>query len=136
MARGKFVGGKDVHLGFVGVEGFGVEVGNLPGSLALGKGGENYLVAAPLQLLLPHVAHVGDVLDVDDLSAPFGKGASYPVGHEVGAQVAHVGVAVNGGAASVDAGYARLDGGYCFHPLVEGVVYAKQRNPPCDTLEL
>ena len=44
--------------------------------------------------------------DVDDLRASFGKGASYPVGHKVGAQVAHVGVAVNGGAASVDAGYA------------------------------
>ena len=46
-----------------------VKLGNLLDGLALGQGGKNHLVAAGLDQLLAHVAHVGDVLDVVDLQA-------------------------------------------------------------------
>ena len=92
---GEHVGLLDVDALFIFPENAGVEFANFLEGLAFGQGGHNHLVAAGLGQLLPHMAHVGDVLDVIDLVAVYFQDAANPVGHQVGAQVADVSVAVH-----------------------------------------
>ena len=106
----------------VSQERLGVELRNLLGCLALGQGGGDHLVLALLQHLLAHVAHVGDVLDVDDAEVLKLKGTADPVGHEVGAHVADVGVAVDCGPAGVHPDDARLQGLQLFRLPGKGIV--------------
>ena len=95
---GEVVGWENVELLFVSVEGLCVEPGYLLGSLPLGESGQYHFVPTGLEHLLPHVAHIGNVLDVDHVVSPVLQGPFDPVGHHVGAEVAYMGIAVHGGA--------------------------------------
>ena len=119
---GEFLRGDDVELALVAEEPVGVELGDLGGGFALGYGGGDDFVAALLQDFLAHMADVGDVLDVDDLQAVELEGAAYPVGHQVGSEVADVGVAVHGWAAGVHFDDAALYGAHFVNSLGESVV--------------
>ena len=76
------------------------------------------------------MAHVGDVFDVPDFEAVAQQGAAEPVGHHIGAEVADMGVAVDGGAAGIHPRHARLGGFDGFNPFRQGVVDAQQSNSP------
>ena len=123
MFRGPGVdlGRKDVDSRLVLVEAVGVELGYLPNGLALGQGRQYHLVPAGFQQLLAHVPDVGDVLDVEHLDPAGFQHAADPVGHQVGAQVADVGVAVHGGAAGVHANQSRLNRLDFFRLLGKGI---------------
>ena len=97
-------------------------MGDLGGGFALGDGGGDDFVAALFQDFLAHMADVCDVLDVDDLQAVELEGAAYPVCHQVGSEVADVGVAVHGGAAGVHLDDAALDRAHFVNSLGESVV--------------
>jgi len=103
----KVAGGQDVQLRLVFEEGVGVEAGDLRGRLALGAGGGDDPVLFLCELALAHVADVGDVLDVVHRVAVGLQKAAQPVRHEIRAQVADVGVAVDGGPAGVKPDVAR-----------------------------
>ena len=112
---GEFVGGADSQLRLVRAESLGVELRDFGGRLALFERGGDHLVLAALQHLLAHVSHVGDVLDVDDVQPLRAQRAAYPVRHEIGAQVADVGVPVHRRPAGVHADDARLYGRNLVH---------------------
>ena len=60
---------QNVQPRLVFMESLSVKMGDLVGSLALFQGRQNHPIAPLLQHLLTHVAHVGDVLDMDNLVA-------------------------------------------------------------------
>ena len=124
------MGLQDVQPFLIAVEPSGVQFGDLLHRLAFGKGGQDHLVPARFHQLLPHVADVGDVLDVLNFEAMMRQGAPNPVGHHVGAQVADVGVPVHRRPAGVHTDNARLRRFDFFYPLSEGIVYVQQSNCP------
>ena len=79
-----------------------------PASCARGRPDEHPVLAA-VEPLVAEVAHVGDVLDVEDLDAVVEQHAPDQVREQVAAQVADVGVAVDGRAAGVHPDATRLD---------------------------
>ena len=82
-----------------------VEVGDLGRRLALGLGGKLDLVLAVdgVELVVAHVADIGDVLDVAHLVAEVLERSVQQVAEQVRPQVADVRVLVDRAAAGVDA---------------------------------
>ena len=115
---------------FVPVEGLGVELGYFLWGFALGQSGGNHLVLTLLQHLLAHVAHVRDVLHLDDAEALYLKRPAYPVGHEVGAHVPQVGKSVYGRPAGVHPDNPRLQGLQLLRLSGKGVVKSHNHAPP------
>ena len=82
------------------------------GVLRLEPGLDEHPVLAAVEPLVPQVADVGDVLDVEDLEPVVQERPADEVGEQVTAQVADVGVAVDRRPARVHpdpAGLERLD---------------------------
>ena len=126
---GEDVGGQYIDLRLVLVEAVGIKLRDLLGCPSFGKGGQNHLVPAGLHQLLPHVAHVGNILDVVDLQPLDLQNPPYPVGHKVGPQIPDVGVTVHSWPASVHAHLSRLNRLDFLHLLGQRVVYAQQAAP-------
>src|SRR5438034_5465168 len=74
---------KDAQTPLVAVKTRFVELGDLLRRLALGEGGGNDLVLAPLDRVLPHMPDVGDVLDRDDGVAEVLERSAEPVREQV-----------------------------------------------------
>ena len=106
---GEDVRRQDVDRRLVGVEGGFVGVGDLGRRLVLESGGDEHRVGATIESLVAQVADVGDVLDVQDVDAVVEQDAADEVGQEVAAQVADVGVAVDGRSAGVHSDPSRLE---------------------------
>ncbi len=104
------------------MEAVGVVLGYLLDGLTLGQRRQDHLVPTGFHQLLAHVPHIGNVLDVVDFETVRFQGAPYPVSHEVGSQIAYVGVSVDRGATGVHPYQPRFDGLDFFHLLGEGVV--------------
>ena len=115
------VGGQDVDQRLVGVEGRFVGVGDLARCLVFEAGGDEHRVRPAVEALVAQVPDVGDVLDLEDVDAVVEQGAPDQVGEEVAAQVADVGVAVDGRAAGVHPDAARLERLDRFDPPAQGV---------------
>ena len=92
---------EDVHERGVGVEGSLVRVRDLAGGAALEARGDEHRVDLATGVVRAEVAHVGDVLDLEDLDAVVHERAADQVGEQERPQVADVGVAVDGGAAGI-----------------------------------
>ena len=121
---GEHVGRLDVGAFLVLPEPFGVELADFLEGFALGQRGHDHLVAAGLGQFLPHVADIGDVLDVVDLEAIGLEDAADPVRHHVGPEVTDVGVPVDGWPAGVHGNPARRDRPNLFDVFRQGVVDA------------
>ena len=106
-----------------------VEIGDLHRRLALRLGGELDLVLAVdrVELVITHVADVGDVLHVADLVAEVLERPMQQVAKEIGPQVADVRVLVDGAPAGVDADAARLERHERLGASRERVVQADRR---------
>ena len=98
---------QDVDGGFILQPGIGVELSDLRRALALRLGGQLHAVLALVEGVVAHVPDVGDVLDGTNLVAQVLQGPPQDVREEEAAQVADVGVAVDGRAAGVDADQSR-----------------------------
>ena len=125
------VRGQDVDQRLVGVEGRLVRVGDLSRSLVFEAGGDEHRIGSAVEPLVAQVSDVGDVLDLEDVDAVIKQRPPDQVGKEIAAQVADVGVAVDGRAAGVHphpAGLERLDG---FDPSSEGVAEAQRHQDTC-----
>ena len=127
---GELVGGQYVQPGLVLPETVGVELGDFGDGFALGQRGQDHLVAAGFHQFLAHMPHVGDVLDVIDRVAVNGQDAADPVGHQVGTQVADVGIAVHRRPAGVHRDAARRDGPDFVNGLGEGIVDTQHTASP------
>ena len=118
------VGGVEVEERLVVEPGGGVEVGDLPGGLALERGRLLHLVAGGQRIVLvvAHVPDVGDVLDVAHLVAEVLERPVQQVAEQVRPQVADVRVLVDGAAAGVDADLPGLERLEVLDPAGERVV--------------
>ena len=125
------MGGQDVDAFLIPPEAVGVELRDFGHGFTLGQGGEDHLVAAGFHQFLAHMPHVGDVFDVMDRAAVGGQDAAYPVGHQVGAEVADVGVAVHGGAAGVHRHPAGGDGPDFLNGFGQGIVDTQHAVTSC-----
>jgi hypothetical protein len=106
------VGRQDVDRRFVGVECGLVRIGDLGRGLVLQAGGNQHRVLTAVEALVAQMAHVGDVLDVEDLDAVVQERPPDEVGQQVAAQVSDMRVAVDGRTACVHpdpAGLERID---------------------------
>ena len=83
VARGKTCAGQDVDERLVGVEGRLVRVRDLGRRLVLEAGLDEHPVLAAVEPLVAQVAHVGDVLDVEDLDPVVQQGPPDQVGEQV-----------------------------------------------------
>ncbi len=104
---------EDVDQCLVGVESRLVGIRDLGGRLVLETGLDEHRVGAAVDPLVAQMADVGDVLDVEHVDAVVQQRPSDEVREQVAAQVADVGVAVDGRAAGVHPdppGLDRLDG--------------------------
>ena len=109
----ELVGRQEVDQRGVGVEGGLVGVRDLAGAAALEAGRNEHRVLLAPSRVGPQVADVRDVLDMEDLDAVVQHGAPDQVGEQERAEIADVGVPVDGRAARVHAqpaGLDRLDG--------------------------
>ena len=95
------VGRQDVDERGVGVEGRLVRVGDLRWRLVLETGGDEHPVLAAVEALVAEVAHVGDVLDLEDIDSVVEDRPADEVGEHERPQVADVRIAVDGRAAGV-----------------------------------
>ena len=93
--------GQDVDGRLVGMERRLVRGGDLGRRLGLQSGLDQHRVLAAVEALVAQMADVGDVLDVEDVDPVIEQDAPDEVGQQVAAQVAHVGVAIDGRAAGV-----------------------------------
>ena len=116
------VGRQDVHERGVGMERRLVRGRDLGRRLRFQAGRHEHPVLAAVEALVPQVPHVRDVLDVEDVEAVVEERPPDQVREEVAAQVADVGVAVDGRAAAVHRHPARLD-------RVHGLDLAGERVP-------
>jgi hypothetical protein len=85
-------------------------------------------------MFLSQVAYVGYVFYVDNPDALVHQGSPDPVSHQIGAEVANVGVAINRWPAGVHTGHTGFQGFNLFDSFVKGVVDPQQRCPPTVTL--
>src|SRR5439155_9003701 len=92
----KDVGGQDVHRRLVGVEGGFVCGSDLGRRFRLKPSGDEHPVLAPVESLVPQVADIGDVLDVQDIEAVVEQDAPDEVSQQIAAQVADMRIAVHG----------------------------------------
>ena len=122
---GEDVRGQDIELLLVFQECGGVEAGDLRRRLPFGQGGGDHLILAALQHLLSHVSHIGDVLNVAHAIAAGLQKASQPIGDQVGAEVADVGMAVHRGSTGVNLYQPRLQRRERFLAACESVVQAE-----------
>ena len=109
VARGKTWAGQDVDQRLVGVEGRFVGVRDLARRLVLETGRDEHRIRSAVEPLVAQVSDIGDVLDLEDVDAVVEQGASDEVGQDVAAQVADMGVAVDGRTAGVHPDPARLE---------------------------
>ena len=108
-----------------------VRVRDLAGSLVFEAGRDEHRIRSAVEALVAQVSDVGDVLDLEDVDPVVEQRPPDQVGKEVAAQVADVGVAVDGRPAGVHpdpAGLERLDG---FDPSSEGVAEAQRHQDTC-----
>ena len=120
------VGRQDVDQRLIGVERRLVGVRDLAGRLVLEAGRDEHRIRPAVESLVAQVSDVGDVLDLEDVDAVVEESPPDQVGKEIAAQVADVGVAVDGRSAGVHphpAGLERLDG---FDPSSKGVAEAQR----------
>ena len=103
--------------------------GDLGRRLRLEAGSDEHRVRPEVDALVAQVADVGDVLDVQDVDAVVQQGASDEVGQDVAAQVADVGVAVDGRAAGVHPDPSGLERFDRFDPAGQGVAEAEHGGP-------
>ena len=101
--------GQNVELRLVLQKGLGVEIRDLVKGLAGGQSRRDHLVLAPLHHILPHVAHVRDVLDVLHPVPMALQQPAQRVRHNIRPHIADVGVAVHRGPAGIHADHAGLD---------------------------
>ena len=128
---GEHMGRQDVDPFLIPPEAIGVELRDFGHGFALGQRRQDHLVAAGLHQLLAHMPHVGDVLDVIDLIAVRNQDAADPVGHQVGAEVADVGIAVHRRPAGVHSDAAGGDGPDFLNGFGEGVIDAQHIGASC-----
>ncbi len=100
---------KDVDQRLVGMEGRFVGVGDLARRLVFETGRDEHRIRSAVEPLVAQVSDIGDVLDLEDIDAVVEQGAADQVGQEVAAQVADMGVAVDGRAAGVHPDAARFE---------------------------
>ena len=109
VARGKTLRRQDVHGRLVRVERRLVRGRDLGRGLVLQAGLDQHPVLAAVEPLVPQVADVGDVLDVEDREAVVQQHPTDEVGEQVAPQVPDVRVAVDGGTAGVHPDATGLD---------------------------
>lgn len=127
-SAGADCGGEEVEVGPIFFESGGIEAGEIPD---IGKsfaffGFEalcHFVFTAPIgDVIFGEVPDVGDVADGRDLPSDRLGGSDDEVGGDEGAEVADVGVGVDGWSAGIHAQVVRLGGRDGFHLPGEGIV--------------
>jgi hypothetical protein len=95
------VGGQQVEECGIGMERRLVGVGDLSRRLVLQPRSDEHPVLTPVESLVPEVADVGDVLDVEDGCPVIEDDAPDEVGEKERPEVADMGIAVDGRSAGV-----------------------------------
>src|SRR5690242_14510681 len=78
-----------------------VESGDFSAGLTLFAGLGNQFIFAPVEHFHTHMAHIGYILDVDDLVTAIFEGPAQPIGHRKSPQVPYMDIAINCWAAAI-----------------------------------
>ena len=114
--------GQNVKLGFIGVEGLGIELRDLQRRFPLFSRLRHQFILPAVQHLLSHMTNIGNIFDVQNLKASIFESTADPVGHRKRAQVANMDEAVHSGTARVHLDLAIFYRNNLFNPFSQGII--------------